>query len=159
MKRFHGVVLVGVILVLAISLSASGAMAGSKEDMEAINKVREAEAALVNTGNPDGVADVYAENIEHMAPDEPMTTGRDGAKQTLTAMIGMFDINLEYTDSDIKILGDWAIERYAAKAVMTPKEGGDSMTQHVKGIHVYHRGEDGTWRITHDVWNHDAPTH
>jgi ketosteroid isomerase-like protein len=31
------------------------------------------------------------------------------------------------------------------------------MPEALKGIHIYRRQADGSWKITHDAWNFDAP--
>lgn len=74
-----------------------------------------------------------------------------------TALIEQFDAHLEYTAFDVKVIGDWAIEQYEGTVHLTPKAGGEPMVEQVRGIHVYHRGEDGAWKITRDIWNYEAP--
>ena len=39
----------------------------------------------------------------------------------------------------------------------TPRKGGKPMTETIKGIHIYKRQSDGTWKIAQDVWNTDPP--
>jgi ketosteroid isomerase-like protein len=83
--------------------------------------------------------------------------GTDAVRQWVVGLLEQVDAELEYTDSDVKVVGDWAFEQYAAVVTMTPKAGGESMTENVRGIHVYRRGEDGSWKIAHDIWNSDTP--
>ena len=54
-------------------------------------------------------------------------------------------------------MGDVAIERYSGLFTVTPKAGGDAVAENIKGIHVYRRQADGSWKMTHDVWNSDDP--
>ena len=150
-------VMLSVLVALAVVGVASEAVAGSKEDMAAIEKVREMEAAAVNEGNPDHVTHIYAKDVKYVPPGEPALEGTDAVREWLEAMIEHVDAELEYTWADITVQGDWAYEQYRGVVTMTPKAGGDSMTENVRGIHIYQRGKDGAWKITHDIWNTDTP--
>jgi uncharacterized protein (TIGR02246 family) len=152
-------VAVGISLLLGFVALAGEAVAGSDEDVAAINKVREMEAATVNSSDPEVVASIYAKDVEYIPPGEPALKGTDAVQQWVAAMVDQFEVDLEYTSAKVKVVGDWAFEQYAGTVTLTPKAGGDSVTENVRGIHVYHRGEDGAWKITHDIWNSDAPAH
>ena len=156
MRRFS-LLMAGVFVVLVLAPLGSEAVAGSEEDVAAINKVRELEAASFNDANPDGVTHIYAKDVEYIPPGEAALKGTDAVRQWIVGMLEQVDAKLKYTDSDVKVVGDWAIEQYAGVITMTPKAGGESMTENLRGIHVYRRGEDGSWKITHDIWNSDTP--
>jgi uncharacterized protein (TIGR02246 family) len=156
MRRFS-LLMVGVFVVVALAPLGSEAVAGLEEDVEAINKVREMEAASINDANPDHVSDIYAKDVDYTPPGEAALKGTDAVRQWLVAMLEQVDGELEYTESDVRVVGDWAFEQYAAVVTMTPKAGGESMTENLRGMHIYHRGEDGSWKITHDIWNSDTP--
>jgi ketosteroid isomerase-like protein len=66
-------------------------------------------------------------------------------------------MEVRYTASSLEFAGDRAIEHYTAVAKVTPKAGGAPMDERIKGIHIYQRQADGSWRITSDVWNSEAP--
>ena len=155
MQRFS-LRVAGVSLVLAIVALGSEVVAGSEEDIAAINKVREMEAETVNEAKTDSVKRIYAEDVESIPPGEAILKGSDAVQRWHTDLVEQYDVELKYTGSDIKVVGDWAIEQYAGVVTMAPKSGGESMTEHVRGIHVYRRGDDGAWKITHDIWNYMA---
>jgi hypothetical protein len=73
------------------------------------------------------------------------------------AVVNQATVNGRYTDAKITVNGDWAIERYTGVLRVTPKTGGAATEDVIKGIHIYHRQPDGSWRMVQDVWNHDAP--
>ena len=50
-----------------------------------------------------------------------------------------------------------AIEHYNGVMAVTPKKGGPILEEHVRGIHVYRRQPDGSWRIAQDIWNAEPP--
>ena len=155
MTRCRLVVVVS--LVLGISLAVGVAVAGSEDDRAAIDRVREMEASALNDADPSLVAEIYAAEVEYVPPGEPAVKGVNAARDWMMAMLEQFDGHLEYTSAEVQIVGDWAFEQYTATATLTPKDGGDALVEHARGIHIYHRGEDGAWKITHDVWNYAAP--
>ena len=156
MRRYF-LVVVGVFLVLAVVSVVDEAAAGSDEHKAAIDEVREMEAASVNNADSSSIPKIYSQDVEYIPPGEPVLKGTDAVREWHMALIEQFDADLEYTASDIKVMGDWAIEQYEGNVKMTPKAGGDPIVEQVRGIHVYRRGEDGTWKITKDIWNYHVP--
>ena len=155
MRRFC-LVVVGVLFVFAFLSLASEAIAGSHEHKAAIDKVREMEAASVNNADATNIPKIYSQDVDYIPPGEPAMKGTDAVLDWHNGLVEKFDAHLEYTDSKLKVMGDWAVEQYAGKVKMKPKDGGDPMVEHVRGVHVYHRGEDGTWKITYDIWNYES---
>ena len=123
----------------------------------AINGVREMEAQGIGSGDLETGVAAYADDIVFMAPDAPARNGKDAVREWLAEAYEQFDLEVNYTFSDIIVSGDWVIERYGGEATFTPKDGGDGLVEQLKGIHIYRLQSDGTWRITHDIWNTDAP--
>lgn len=72
-------------------------------------------------------------------------------------MSGQFEIGGRYVDTKIEVVGDRAIERYRGEMKLTPKVGGEGIEVKVKGIHIYQRQSDGSWRMSQDIWNTDSP--
>jgi len=146
-------------LVVAMGLLtlASVAWAGSKEDMAAIAELREMEATSAKEGTPEKALEIFADNVKYMPPGEPMVVGADAVRTWLVGLLEQFDLEIEYTYSDATVQGDWAYEHYEANVTMTPMTGGDTMNDQVRGIHIYQRGKDGSWKMTHDIWNSSQP--
>ena len=38
----------------------------------------------------------------------------------------------------------------------TPRAGGETTAVVGKGVALFERGSDGSWKLTHFVWNHDG---
>lgn len=38
-----------------------------------------------------------------------------------------------------------------------PGAGGEAIEERYKGMHIYRRQPDGTWRIAQDIWNAAMP--
>ena len=137
------------LMVLPIAACAPSA------DVQALNQVREQEVTAFNAGEPDGLVAVMTDDCLVMPPGEPLVSGHEAVRSWHAALSEQFQINARYTDSEIEVVGDWAIERYAGVLTLTPKAGGDAVEQVMKGIHIYRRQPDGGWRIAQDIWNSD----
>jgi ketosteroid isomerase-like protein len=148
--------------IVALALTVLGGCTARVEvatdnaaDLEAVQEVREAEVTAVMTG--DTVLAYMADDIVVMPPGEPQVAGIGAVRAWTQAFLAAVTVqSVSYDPTDITIAGDWAIERYTGSLTMTPAGATESMTERMKGVHVYHRGADG-WKMTLDVWNTDAP--
>jgi ketosteroid isomerase-like protein len=92
-----------------------------------------------------------------MPPNAPAVSGKAAARAWSQELSQQMTIQaIDYTSADVVIAGDWAIERYAGSLTMTPL-GGETMSETLKGIHIYRRQADGSWKLAQDVWNSDQP--
>ena len=148
-------------LCLAAFAAAACAPQGepSQEDIEAdiaaVNAVREQEVAAIASGEANTA--YLAADAVLMPPNEPAVSGIDAIDAWFRDFLAQFTATVAYTSSEITVSGDWAIEHYAGTLTLTPVGGGDPMEEVLKGIHVYRRGADGSWKMVYDVWNSDAP--
>ena len=153
MSHFRMVMLAG--LATALACSAGEPADTTEEDVAAINQVREMEAEGVGSGDVETGVAAFTDDVVFMAPNESIMNGKDAVRSWLATAYEQFTLDVDYTSSDITVAGDWAVERYAGTATFTPKTGGDALVEHIKGIHIYRRQADGTWKITQDIWNTD----
>ncbi len=155
MDRSRHVALSVTVAVLAC-IACQPAGNSTEEDVAAINEVRGMEAEGVNSGDAERALEPYTDNVAFMAPNAPLMTGKEAVRSWFSGAMEQFDVSVNYTFSDVQVAGDWAVERYAGTATFTPKDGSDAMVEQIKGIHVYQRQADGTWKIAQDIWNSDA---
>jgi ketosteroid isomerase-like protein len=144
-----------VAIACAPAAEPAAPMVDTAADEAAIMAVRDAELASINSGSGD-LSHMTA-NAVSMPPGEPAIQGTEALATWIAGMIEQYDVNVNYTSSNLTLAGDWAIESYAGDFTMTPKAGGDGVSETLKGIHIYGRQADGSWKMTHDIWNSDAP--
>lgn len=132
-------------------------MVSSEADIQAVTAVRNQEVAAFTSG--DATLPHVSNDVVIMPPGELGVVGSEAAQRWAADFMSRFAINsLDYTDTDIIVAEDWAIERYAGSVTLTPTDG-EQVTETIKGIHIYERQADGSWKITQDVWNFDpTPT-
>jgi ketosteroid isomerase-like protein len=133
---------------------AAAPTVSTEADVAAIEAVQDLEVATFTSG--DVTLPHLTDNAVIMPPGENVVVGIEAARAWAAEFFDnyAFDV-LDYTDSDIVVLGDTAIERYAGTATMTPT-GGETVSATYKGIHVYERQGDGSWKMAQDIWNFDA---
>jgi ketosteroid isomerase-like protein len=148
---------VAILAAAVLGCSQSAPAPDTAAEVEAINQVREREITAFSAGDVEALAGVLTAESHVMPPNEPALVGADAAKSWAQALANQFTLNGRYTSANVTVAGDYAFERYTAELTITPKTGGAAMTEIIKGIHVYQKQTDGSWRIIQDAWNSDAP--
>lgn len=126
-------------------------------DIEAINAVREGEPPAWAGKDVDAILALFTEDARLLPPNAPALVGHDEIRAWTGSFLEQFDAAAEYTGSTVELFGDVAVEHYIAEMSLAPRAGGERVTATVKGIHIYRRQPDGSWRIQYDVWNADGP--
>lgn len=144
--------------LVALACAKPVVQVDTSTDVQAISAVREREISAFSSGAADSLVAVYTSDVVMMPPNEPMINGAEAVRTWAQNIAGQATVAGKYTDAKVTVAGDWAVERYIGELTMTPKAGGAAMTEHLKGIHVYQRQADSSWRIVQDVWNTDAPS-
>jgi uncharacterized protein (TIGR02246 family) len=155
LRRHH--LLSPLLLGLSVVGCARSAPVDTATDERAINAVREREISAFSAGAVDSLLAVLTTDAVMMPPDQPMVTGAEAIRTWHQNIANQNSVDGRYTDSEVSVVGDWAIERYDAVLRFTPKAGGPPVEQQLKGLHVYRRQRDGSWRIAQDIWNANAP--
>lgn len=148
------------VITLLVTLVGCPAPSGSEgvataADTAAVMALRDAEVASLAADNP--TFGHLADDVHIMPPGEPAIHGVAATREWLAGFRSQFRASVNYVNSSLVFSGDLAIETYTGSLTMTPVAGGDTITEVLKGIHVYRRGPDGTWRMVQDIWNSDQP--
>lgn len=141
--------------IVACAPQGEPSQAEIEANIAAVAAVRDHEVAAINSGEVD--VSYLAADAVMMPPNEPALNGATAIEAWVRDFVSQITGSLDYTSSDITVSGDWAIEIYAGTLTVTPSGGGDAMGESLKGIHVYRRGDDGSWKMVYDVWNVDTP--
>jgi uncharacterized protein (TIGR02246 family) len=147
----------GFVSLIAAGCAPASAPVDTSADVAAITALAEREMAAFTAADTAALEAVFAADALLMAPGEPVVRGLPAMITWTRAMHEAFTVAGEYTSSDVTVAGDLAVQRFTGRLTLTPKAGGDAMSETVKGIHVLRRQPDGSWKITQDVWNADQP--
>jgi ketosteroid isomerase-like protein len=64
-----------------------------------------------------------------------------------------FNVEGKFYDENFIASGNMVIHRYSYQMNLTPKEGGETLTEVGHGIKIYQRSTDGNWKMLYDVWS------
>jgi erythromycin esterase len=127
-------------------------------EVEAINKVRERVSAAFLEGDADSYVALFTDDCVVMPPSGSRIRGRTALRSWFQ---GVHDQSA-FAGGEIESLatipiGGWAWELYEAKRTLSPRAGGEAVEERYRGMHIYRRQPDGTWRIAQDVWKAATP--
>jgi ketosteroid isomerase-like protein len=129
---------------------------GNVVDLEAIRATVENWVSAANAGDSDAVLAGLSQDLEILPPGE-IPRRSDEARRHYGGTMEEFDVALRISEEGVAVGGDWGYYRYAFQMTLTPKAGGDSLTNNGHGIYIYQRQTDGTWKLAKDIWNSLSP--
>ena len=130
---------------------------GSSTDIQAIDRLRVAHVAAVNSGNAAAWVAQFADDGVQMPPNAPANVGRKMIGSWSQAFLDQFHLQFALAVDEVHVLGNWAFERGRYKIGLNAKAGGPQMCDIGKYITVCQRTPGDTWRIARDIWNSSNP--
>jgi len=131
----------------------------TEADVKAIKKVLEQVAAAIDGEDVNGFAAMFTEDAVMMPPNHPAVIGKESIQSWFQDFVDKFTVELKASSEEINVSGDWAIVRLSFTSMASPLAGGEAVPDKGKGIHIYKRQPDGSWKIHRDIWNSDNPPH
>jgi ketosteroid isomerase-like protein len=112
--------------------------------------------SALNAGDTAAMVAVYADDILLMPNHEPAVAGSAAVRAWYDKSLSQVTITGRHTSASVEVSGDLAVDHYAGELTVTFKApGAKPMTEAMKGLHVYRRQADGSWKITKNIWNGD----
>ena len=145
------------VVAIAAACAPKATPVDTSADVAAIKKMQDHELAAVGSGNVDSAVTPYTSDVIIMPPGEAAITGTAALRAWFENFTKDNTIAGSYSTNDVEVSGDLGVVHYVGTLTVTPKKGGPAVTETIKGIHVYKRQSDGSWKIARDVWNTDAP--
>jgi ketosteroid isomerase-like protein len=130
--------------------------ASSREaDLAAIAEARNELIAGLETDDVDRIlAGLTADHLT-MAPNSPALADAQSLTAWHQARIDAYTFGTTFSSEDIRLAGDFAVERWSATTRLTPRAGGADYEDQNKGLWVWQREDDGTWKLLWSIWNSD----
>lgn len=128
-----------------------------RADRAAIARATAELLAAVNASDPNRVLAVWAPDGVIMPPHHPAVRGHGALADYFRSLFGRSRFRFAFTSSEIQLAGDTALESVTYTATVWPHGGGAPTEDYGKGLHVYRREPDGSWKLTQDIWNSDRP--
>lgn len=148
-----------IVLALLISCAPTAQEpAAPPPDTAKIRELGEARMTAIETGNVDGYLDAYADDAVWMPPAAEEIMGKAAARQIMQGALDEITIDEETTvDEQVVLSPDWVLDRGTYALTRTPKDGGESEEAVGTFLTIWHRQDDGSWKIAYDIWNSDRP--
>ena len=116
-------------------------------DDQAISEKRQKWISAVNAGDVKNYLLVLSENIVWFPPGGQVIGGKEKFRDWVDPFFQNFDYDFSVSQTGIKIIEDWAIERGEFTSKLTPKTGGEMMEHSGKYIIFWQREKDGEWKL------------
>lgn len=99
----------------------------------------------------------FADDIVHMPPNQPAVVGLAAVRSRDSTFAATSDDELTSVIDDLVVSGDRAVIREHYTESWVARTGGPRTTVTGKTLLVFRKEADGTWKITHYMWNDSAP--
>jgi uncharacterized protein (TIGR02246 family) len=143
--------------VLALGACAQAPQTNAAGDISAVNAVRNGFISAMNAGDAAAIGDLYAADGVSNRNHDKTITGRDAIVESQKAMFSQFGVTLEIMPDETRTIGDFGFDRGRYKMTMTPKAGGDAVTDEGRYIVLLQKQADGAWKVTSDMDNSTVP--
>ena len=111
--------------------------------------------AAVNASDADRCLAVWAADGVLMPPHHPSVQGHEAIGEYFRNLFSRSTFRFTFTSSHLQLAGDTALERVTYTAIMWSGRGTSPIEDIGKGLHVYGRQPNGSWKLTQDIWNSD----
>jgi uncharacterized protein (TIGR02246 family) len=125
--------------------------------LEALDQLREAHVASLNTGDVDAWVSCFATDAVQMPPNVPANVGRESIRTWARALLADFRADFSLAPEEVEKVGaDCVYERGRYAITLTPRAGGAARQDAGKYLTLYRRLADGAWVMARDIWNSDS---
>ncbi len=130
----------------------------SDQDKAAIQKAHDEYTRMVTAekGDPAGLAKMYYTDTARVLP--PNMPALDGQAAIIQGYTGLGQAKtFKFGPLSIEGQGGMAYVESTWEGTFVSPGGGEPMTEKGKGLEVFQKQGDGSWKATRDMWNADAP--
>jgi ketosteroid isomerase-like protein len=138
-------------LAVAAAASLACGARSSVPDVRGVHDAIASSRSATNNGDTSAFFGLLENDFEFFPPGAEPLRG-DAARAILRDLFSQSSLSLEpYTNEEIQVDGDLAVQRYSFRLTLTPRAGGAPTTETGSGLHVWRRGSDGKWRLWKDI--------
>ncbi len=142
-----------VVLLVAFVIGARVISADTGREDQIREAVDAWEAAFA-AADVDQIMDLYAEGAVSMPPNYPASEGKAAIRADFEWLFDTFTVQRQFTLVDIEMSGTLATRRGVWTQILTPKDGGDPVTEVGKCIVIF-KLSGSEWKVVWEIWNLD----
>lgn len=102
--------------------------------------------ARVNAGDLDGYTAIMADDVVWIPPGQAALDGRDSVRAWLNPTFQAFAYELTVTGVEVRVTGDWAVERGVFTSRLRPRDG-TAWSEHSGLYFLVWKRHAGAWYI------------
>jgi ketosteroid isomerase-like protein len=155
MKAFFLMILVMGFYLKACMQPDESTNTSSETDLSAITEAGQRLITALKEDDIPGILGELSEDHITLAPNDLALADEQGLRSWHQSRIDSFTFDINYTSEDIRIEGDMAVERWSSTPKLSPRNGGPAIEGQSKGLWVWHRQPDGSWKLLWSIWNSD----
>ena len=120
---------------------------------ETVQAAHAAYLAAINSNNLDRLLETVTDDVVFIAPGAPVMEGKSEVAPWVRGYFDAVQTSWEKQSVEFVVAADWAFERYVFAAIDVPHGAGLATVSTGHGINIYHREDDGEWRVSRDIWS------
>ena len=110
------------------------------------------------SGDIDPLVSLFTDDAIFMPPNDTTVYGKDEIRSWWEEYFDFFRVTSSVqTEREVTVAGDQAFDRAAFSATIVPKQHGARITDDIRSLIVWRREPDGSWKISHQIWNSTKP--
>jgi uncharacterized protein (TIGR02246 family) len=114
--------------------------------------------AALRANASDSLLALMTDDVVIMPPHEPVLRGKAAVRAWYDNFLTqMRTSSLTVSNREVLLGKDWATEVAGFEWALVPAAGGEPLIDHGSYMQVWHRGPDGRWLFSREVWNSSAP--
>ena len=135
-------------------------MTNRGSDSDRIRQLLRSIEAAENSGQPERLVELLADDVVLMAPDHPVHEGKEKCAAFVTTVLAdlfeNFDRRIVYTSAELRMFGSHAFDRGRYTFSVAPKAGGEVTQGTGSYLFLYSRSPAGDWKLARAIVNQDS---
>ena len=125
----------------------------TQADEAAINAIWSTYVSSLEAGDIDAWLSLWTEDGVQMPPNELSVIGKDQLRTRNGGALDLLTVEIDITNQEVEVTGDWAFSRGVYTATFAPKDGSEPIPVDGKFMTILKRQADGGWKIHRDIFN------
>jgi uncharacterized protein (TIGR02246 family) len=125
----------------------------AQNDNASIDKVRTDFNTIFNKGDAEAITNLFDKDGIIMPPGKFAVVGKNNIREIYAKMFFAIRSKIELKPGNIQSGRDLAVISGAFSRADLPAKGGFSTTVSGHYVFVLRKQQDGSWKISHDIWN------
>ncbi len=136
---------------------ASGGQAETEAVVETIKDLEAQYAFAIDLGDLEAILAIYSDDGVHMVPNQPAVIGKSAIRTLWEERFEQNDYQTTTQVQGVKVASDLAVSRMTMSGKVTPKDESEANAIDLKGLTLYQRQSDGSWKRVWSTYNSNTP--